>query len=133
MTLIIAVVGAVTGVFGIWLQARDSADQRAIHVKMLVQVTQRDYTNEGFAIRVALLNTGRRAVNLTSAQLMLDARNYGWVSGFLPSQTTLDRYAIEPAAVTDTREDLPLTVQPGDEQRVALLVPARRNPNAPQY
>jgi hypothetical protein len=121
VTFAIAIVGAVTGVGGLIVAVAQRSDERAVQLLVRSAANGRDYTNEGFGLRIFVVNEGLRGVAVTDARLLLNGRTVGRATGFLPDLRILDRFFIEPAAVTDQQLNLPFSVAPRAERNVALM------------
>jgi hypothetical protein len=124
ITLAIAMIGAVTGVLSLVLGAEDRTEQRRVEVVVRAAANQRDFTNEGFGLRVSVVNSGLRGVAITDASLYLAGHLLGVASNYLGTRRPLDRYLMEPAAVTDQRLDLPVSVPTRGERNIVLLFEA---------
>jgi len=121
LTLAVALVGAFTGIVGLTITSRQSQEERQVTVRLLARANGRDYSNEGFGLRVALVNESLRGVSVVGARLYIDGHRLDVADGFLLATRVLDRQLIEPAGVTDQRRELPFSMPSRSERNIALL------------
>ena len=106
---IFGAVGAISGLAGVvisWNSQRE-LNQASLHV--VAAVSASDYTQQGFGVRVALINRGLGGTTVTEARLLVDGRPIatatGWVrdprifSSSLPYRSNVKRELLEDVTV----------------------------------
>lgn len=122
-TQLIAWIGLVVsiGAFAVSLSALE--EERDVDFTLVARANQRDYTNEGFGVRLTLVNESLRPVIVTKVSLLFEDFLLARTSGYLSDVRALDTYSIDPGRVTEERRDLPITIPARTAQTVALLFP----------
>lgn len=77
---------------GLAVAISQRAEEKGIRVTLRAQANVRDYTNEGFGLRVSILNEGLRALSVDRLRLFIDGKPLATASGYLADPRHLDRY-----------------------------------------
>jgi hypothetical protein len=112
-----------TGIAGLVVASQQRGEERRIVVRIVARGNGRDYSNEGFGLRVTLVNESLRGLTIVGARLYIDGKRIGTADGFLADPRVLDRQLLYPGAVSDERRELPLGLAPRAERSIALLFP----------
>ena len=115
--------------------ARDAQrEEQAITLQIDAAANIRDFTNEGYGLRLTIVNESLRPVIVTGVQLLQAGKLVGEATGYLSDPGVLERSPIEPGAVTDERRELPITLGPREGKTFRLVqlefIDARRIPKA---
>ena len=100
---IFGAVGAIGGLAGVAISWKSQRDLNQANLHVVAAVSASDYTQQGFGVRVALINRGLGGTTVTNASLLVDgqpiASTRGWVrdprifSGSLPYRSNVKRGA----------------------------------------
>lgn len=111
ITNIVAVLALIVSILSFKVANRSAMEERSVRFRSFATANARDHTNEGFGLRVTLLNESLRSLIVTSADLYLGDCKLGELVGWLDQPRILDRYPIEPGGVTENLLRPPITVQ----------------------
>ncbi|KKK83932.1 hypothetical protein LCGC14_2788430, partial [marine sediment metagenome] len=100
-------------------------EQQTVALEIDAAANIRDFTNEGYGLRVTLLNASLRPIIVKRAQLLMNGHLVAEASGYLNDTRVLDRYMIEPGRVTDRRRELPVAMGAREGKTVARLMDFR--------
>jgi hypothetical protein len=106
---IFGAVGAIGGLVGTGISWKSQRDLNHASLHVVAAVSASDYTQQGFGVRVALVNRGLGGTTVTGAQLLVDgravARARGWVrdprifSSSLPYRTNVKPQLLDDVTV----------------------------------
>jgi len=106
---IFGAVGAIGGLAGVAISWKSQRDLNQANLHVVAAVSASDYTQQGFGVRVALINRGLGGTTVTNATLLVDgqpiASTRGWVrdprifSGSLPYRANVKRELLDDVTV----------------------------------
>lgn len=126
-------VAIVTSVVALVLTLVERNERLKVDLAVTAKANIRDYSFEGFGLRLAVVNLGERELTIDRAALVLGKHVVGRADGLLEDPRLLDKRLIDPAGVTDNRLDLPITIPGRESRNLVLLFADVRSPNLPPY
>jgi hypothetical protein len=121
VTLIIAVVGAVTGILGLVLGLESRQEERAISLSGHATVTTPDSNHGLQIIRLSVANAGIRGVVLRDASIWVHGRRVASALGFIPDFESIYQ-TISPGERPLRREALPFTLPDRQAAVIGLVM-----------
>jgi hypothetical protein len=117
-----AIVGMLTGITSLLLTWQARSEETAVVLAAYPTTTPSNLTHEGLAIRFEVVNQSLRPIILRSASLWQRGEKIGDATGYLDDVRLVERATIDPAAITDARRDLPITLPARDGRALVLLI-----------
>ena len=103
-------VAIVTGVAALTITLIDRGERLRVDLSVSAGANMRDYSSEGFGLRVAVVNLGERATTIDGGDLYFDEKKLGQAEGFLDDPRVLDRRVADPSAVPENRREVDIFI-----------------------
>lgn len=120
----IALAGLGSGVVSLIITNNQQSEEKKVDVLVKGSVAGHNFTPQGLAVRLAIVNESLRPVAIGDASLWLDGRELAHNVGYLAGSQALDRRQKPGVDVNDRRRDFPFTMEARGSQTVALLIDA---------
>jgi hypothetical protein len=115
-------VGMATGITSLFLAWQVHSEETAVVLTAYPAATPSDLTHEGLALRVGLVNQSLRPIIVRDASLWQGEKRVGDAAGYLEDVKLLEQSTVNPAAISDARRDLPITLEAREGRTVAVLI-----------
>jgi hypothetical protein len=120
--VIFGLVGMITGTLSLYIAWQTRSEEAAVLLSAYPAASPGDLTHAGFGVRVQLVNESLRPVIVQSASLLVDGTKISDATGYLEDPRVLDRSTLDPAAITSSRIDFPLSLSQREGRSVAILM-----------
>ncbi len=122
LALVIAVVGMVTGVTGLYISWRSASEQAAIQLDAYATASPSDITPQGLAVRVEFVNQSLRPIVVRSAFLLLDGEVVSEATGWIDDVRLVEEAASDPARLRAAQLTFPIGLAAREGKSVALMM-----------
>jgi hypothetical protein len=92
---VVGIAGLIVAILGYSLACSTSSEQKAVQLTVRPTVNQRDFTDEGLGLRVAIVNESLRSVIISRASLWMGACKVGDALGWVRDVRVFDRHGID--------------------------------------
>jgi hypothetical protein len=114
--------GMITGTLSLYIAWQTRSEESAVLLSAYPAASPGDLTHAGFGVRVQLVNESLRPVIVQSASLLVGDTKISDATGYLEDPHILDRSTLDPAAITNSRLDFPLSLNQREGRSVAILM-----------
>lgn len=120
--LLFGLVGMITGTLSLYVAWNTTRQEEAVVLSAFPTASPADLTHAGLGIRVQIANKSLRPVIIRNASLWVDGSRVSKATGYLNEIGILDRSAVDPAEITDSRLDFPISLNEREGRSLAILM-----------